>query len=135
MGLLLGLPGLLESEDTEPLPGPCRRALGPLGASLLLPGVARGLRLQQASPSESTRARGCWLMATRLPAFPGLGCCCSLRRPSMSIPAQEPTTHFMHVAAIPAGPGPSGTCGDRTCAGVLSSAGALPRGLPLPDFS
>lgn len=45
----------------------------------------------------------------------------------------------MHVAAIPAGPGPSGAFGDRTCASVFSSvafpAGALPRGLLLPDLS
>ena len=123
-----GLPGLLESEDTEPLPpGPGCQALEPLGAPLLLPGAAWG------APSESSQARGCWLMAECPPSGPGLGSH-PLRRPSVSSPAQEPTTHFMQVAAIPAGPGPAGTRGGRSCSGLLS-AGALPRGLRLPGSS
>lgn len=123
-----GLPGLLESEDRELLPPrPSSWALGPLGAPLPLRRAARG------APSESARARGCWLTASCPPAGPRLDSH-PLRRPSVSSPAQEPTTHFMQVAAIPAGPGPSGACGGRPCARLLS-ARALPRGLQLPGSS
>lgn len=127
-GVPSGLPGLLESKDTKPRPpGPGCWDPGPLGAPLLLPEAVWG------APREPAQARGCWLMAACLLSGPGLGSC-PLRRPSASSPVQEPTTHFMQVVAILAGPGPSGARGGRTCTGLLST-GALPRGLRLPSSS